>query len=473
MKTCKTRIRTGGRGPLICIAFLGILVAALLGGCEEKKCIDPNPEPPPAPFFYTEGSWLKDSLGRTVILRGCNYMGMEFGWFHHGLEDFERIKGWGFNIVRIPIAWAYLEPEPDVYDESYLAEHVDRVVDYCAQTGLHALIDMHQWTWSSCFGGNGAPAWTCAHYPPDLAGLVLAAGDFWRDDCLKEHLIEAWRLVARRYRDDTTVIGYDLFNEPNPGYLALPGIFDPDYLKPFYEELIDEIRAIDPHHLLFYEPSLNHSLLFPSQLGRIDRPNLVYAPHLYTGGTWDGVTGYHGTINQLRPEMDLCWQEAYEACVPLWIGEYGVGSAACRATEWIRDEVILQEGHEIGSAWWTYWRDDASMGLLDAGGQEKVEILDILSRPYPLAIAGYPARISYDVATRVFTMTVEEEAGAQDPTEIFVPADRHYAEGFTVSCNDAEGTWHWAWDEEGSVVRIWANREEPTHEISIQPSPRF
>ena len=37
MKTCKTRIRTGGRGPLICIAFLGILVAALLGGCEEKK----------------------------------------------------------------------------------------------------------------------------------------------------------------------------------------------------------------------------------------------------------------------------------------------------------------------------------------------------------------------------------------------------------------------------------------------------
>ena len=71
---------------------------------------------------------ILDEEGRTLILHGCNYMGMEFGWFEHTPEDFERIAGWGFNVVRLPIAWHYLEPEQGIWDISYLEEIVEPVI---------------------------------------------------------------------------------------------------------------------------------------------------------------------------------------------------------------------------------------------------------------------------------------------------------------------------------------------------------
>ena len=50
-------------------------------------------------------------------------MGYEWGDLNsHTSEDYNRMKDWGFNVVRLPISWNYIEPEPEVYDENYLTE---------------------------------------------------------------------------------------------------------------------------------------------------------------------------------------------------------------------------------------------------------------------------------------------------------------------------------------------------------------
>ena len=59
-----------------------------------------------------------------------------------------------------------------------------------------------------------------------------------------------WTALAARYRDRTSVLGYDLLNEP------LPNEWQHVYaaeLMDLYRQLTAAIREVDPHHLIMYE----------------------------------------------------------------------------------------------------------------------------------------------------------------------------------------------------------------------------
>src|SRR5581483_853305 len=130
-----------------------------------------------------------------------------------------QMASWGVNVVRLPIAWSYLEPAPGVVDRTYLHDQVDAVIRFARRHGIGVVLEMHQFQWSPCFpGGNGAPAWTCegGGYP----GPMQAQHDFWAGALapdgrrLIDHLLDVWRLLARHYRHARAVIGFDFLNEP-------------------------------------------------------------------------------------------------------------------------------------------------------------------------------------------------------------------------------------------------------------------
>ena len=52
--------------------------------------------------------------------------------------------------------------------------------------------------------------------------------------------------IARRYKDESQVIMYDLLNEPLPNWNK--HLYD--QLIPLYQKAIAAIRRIDPHHML-------------------------------------------------------------------------------------------------------------------------------------------------------------------------------------------------------------------------------
>src|SRR5262249_5265020 len=84
--------------------------------------------------IHADPDWVRDAQGRVVILRGANYSGLEFGNFVGNRNgpaeaDFAQMEGWGFNVIRLPIAWSYLEAQPIQFDDTYLREQVDAVVD--------------------------------------------------------------------------------------------------------------------------------------------------------------------------------------------------------------------------------------------------------------------------------------------------------------------------------------------------------
>jgi len=60
-------------------------------------------------WFRTSGKWFVNSRGQVIILNGVDFHGNEVGAFgDHTEEDYRNIRSYGFNVVRLPIAWSFV-----------------------------------------------------------------------------------------------------------------------------------------------------------------------------------------------------------------------------------------------------------------------------------------------------------------------------------------------------------------------------
>ena len=189
-------------------------------------------------FHFTDGS------GRVRIFNGMNIDDKQLGEsFRYPLDDafFAKYVANGFNLIRLAVQWANLEPRPGAYSESYLAS-LDRIFRLAEQYGVYILLDMHQDLYSGfngVGGGDGAPDWACLTdgYAAKPYKFVWAEAyvfgrwvhrcfdHFWNNDPvdglgLQDRYAALWQMLARRYGDSPALFGYDLLNEPAPGSRA-------------------------------------------------------------------------------------------------------------------------------------------------------------------------------------------------------------------------------------------------------------
>jgi len=85
-----------------------------------------------------------------VVLHEVDYSGAEFDDFTFTPQDFEAMASWGFNVIRMPTAWSFVEPEPRVYDQTHLNKVKD-AVQMANRYDIYVIIGMHQWHWSPVF----------------------------------------------------------------------------------------------------------------------------------------------------------------------------------------------------------------------------------------------------------------------------------------------------------------------------------
>jgi endoglucanase len=148
----------------------------------------------------------------------------------------------------------------------------------------------------------------------------------------QEHLIAIWRRLATHYRDEPTVIGYDLLNEPIPHFPKLAPLNSS--LEPLYKKLSAEIRKVDGHHILFLGGAQWDGNF--SVFGKPFDANTAYTFHKYWTVPDESV---------LRQYLDF--RERYD--VPIWMGESGENT-----DEWIAQFAKALEKNNIGWAFWPY-----------------------------------------------------------------------------------------------------------------------
>jgi hypothetical protein len=57
-------------------------------------------------------------------------------------SDLAEMAAFGFNVLRLPLSWSLLEPEPGRYDRLYL-DRIAQVVGWAREAGIYVILDMH------------------------------------------------------------------------------------------------------------------------------------------------------------------------------------------------------------------------------------------------------------------------------------------------------------------------------------------
>ena len=222
-------------------------------------------------------------------------------------------------------------------------------------------------------------------------GLAGLSDGLFTSQAAQTRLINAWKLIAERYKNTSTVWAYDLANEP-----VVNKQYPYDYTYPLdntimmwptlAETLVNEIRVIDSVKSIIIE-SLNYGINL-DDIKPIDAsvPNIIYSVHLYQPGQLTGqfgpaipVINYPGTIDGIYYDKAKlkellaplkAYQEKYR--VPIYIGEFSCvrWAPSNSAYNYIRDCIEIFEEYNWDYDYysfrtWNGWSVEHSSGYYD------------------------------------------------------------------------------------------------------------
>ncbi len=420
----------------------------------------------------TSGSAILDASGRQVLLRGLQHHALQ-DVRYQGRElepgDYATIASWGFTTLRLAISWSRVEPVRGTYDAGYL-EELRAALDLAHAAGLSVILEWHQDLWGKCsqapdsglsYGANGAPDWTCpADYAPDLFGYNRLFDRLWaNEDDLFDAWLAAWGAVLAQLGEHPALAGLDVLNEPL-GTGSTPD-FERKVLFPAYRKAVPALRARGANRLLFLDaPGLrNEALQIAAEPLTELGPDLVYAPHLYSGWISLYLFGLPASPDTKRKDFTNALSEAATLGLPLWNGEWGVNLRLPSGLRDLEYHLSLEDEARIGSSYWAFSRAVASQEkdslagsqtLLDPQRQPRLDVVERLSRPYPVQTPGRLTALRFDFAAHRLELTAEIDASLGAPLVLYAPA-RHLGER---ACLTVSGPGGWRWDELAAGERL-------------------
>lgn len=232
-------------------------------------------------------------------------------------EDIIQISKEGFNSIRVPINSRFILK--DIETASFNEDHlllIDRVIDWCRTNGLYVVLDLH----GAPGGQTGTNIDDSENNKPEL--FIYEKN--------KKLTIDIWRMLAKRYKNEWIVAGYDLLNEPLPEWFSEYN----DSVMPLYEEIVKAIREEDKEHMIILE-GVHWATDWSIFTKKID-DNLMLQFHKY----WNNPdTESIGDYLEKREELN----------VPIFMGEGGENNVS-----WYTGAFRLFEDHNISWNFWTW-----------------------------------------------------------------------------------------------------------------------
>ena len=381
-------------------------------GSSGNSSSDPVSNPDPArntegvagdDWLTTEGSHIVDMNGTEVWLTGCNWFGYNTGtnlfdgvWNCNLKDTLKSIADHGFNVMRVPMSaelllqWKNGEYPRANYNNAYneelnsmnSLEIFDYVLSLCEQNGMKVIIDIHSAKTDA--SGHNHPVWY--------------NGDITEDD-----FVEALSWCADRYKNNDTIIGYDLKNEPHGKASETPHAIwndsdSPDNWKKVAERAGNAVLDANPHALIiiegiqiypkniqannfvsknddddYYNTWWGANLMavkdYPIDFGSPERnKQIIYSPHdygprVYEQPWFQGGFTYDSLMEDAWYDYWLYIQE--EGIAPIFVGEWGgfMEGDNLKWMEYFRQLIAEKHLHH------TFWCFNANSG--DTGGLVK------------------------------------------------------------------------------------------------------
>lgn len=148
-------------------------------------------------------------------------------------DSYVELKNYGFNAVRFYVHYASFEDDDNPYTYKQTGwDWLDQNLTWCANNGIVMVLSIH------VPQGGFINTSNCRLYDSDSEAIAY-----------RDRLKALWLQVATRYKNNPTMVGYDLLNEPFLPYNADSTIPLDNYYD-YVQDIIDGIRAIDTNKFI-------------------------------------------------------------------------------------------------------------------------------------------------------------------------------------------------------------------------------
>ncbi|AVR94903.1 glycoside hydrolase family 5 protein [Pseudoduganella armeniaca] len=260
----------------------------------------------PLPPLHTAGTHWLDPAGRPVTLRGTNlgnWLINEFWMMDLGGEqddqctlettlerrfgqaererlmrlfrdnwitprDWDLMRRHGLNVVRLPFIYSVIEDERRPRQLRADAWHyLDDAIRQAEARGMYVILDLH--------GAVGSQGW---EHHSGCAGK----NQFWSVPEYQARTEWLWQQIAARYKDNGTVAGYSVLNEPWGT--------TPENMAAVVGKLYTAIRAVDPNHVIIL-PGHSEGIDAYGKPADKGMRNVAFEMHPYPGHFGWGTPG--------------------------------------------------------------------------------------------------------------------------------------------------------------------------------------
>lgn len=236
-------------------------------------------------------------------------------------DDIRFIAETGANTIRLPFHYKVFTTDPYLGARGEAVAQVDSCVAWCKRHGLYLILDMHD-----------APGGQTGDNIDDSYGYPW----LFTDEEAQSEFIAIWQKIATRYKDEPTILGYELMNEPIAHYFADDLEMLNARMEPLCKRTVAAIREVDTEHII-----------------------------LLGGVQWNGT--FHGVFHDWTYDDKLMWtchryghspdddgirnfiEWRDSTNLPMYMGETGH-----QPNEWIRAECETLQRNDIGYTFWPY-----------------------------------------------------------------------------------------------------------------------
>ena len=303
-----------------------------------------NPEGYMFGFGRANSAWMIDLLFKEAV--GPDLTAEFWQQFKDNYvtrADIDFIASQGANTIRLPFNYKLFT------DEDYMGQtgqkdgfqRIDSVVSWCKANNLYLILDMHD-----CPGGQTGDNIDDGYGYPWL----------FESEHSQQLFCDIWREIASRYKSETTILGYELMNEPIAHYFAnRDSLYQ--LLQPLYKRCVSAIREVDQNHIILLGGAHWNSFFWMLDDASYD-DKLMYTCHRYGGeATKEAIAHY---IN-FRDSINR----------PMYMGEFGHNTM-----EWQSNFVNVLKEANIGYTFWPYKKVDGScmMGIQHPEGWDSIVV---------------------------------------------------------------------------------------------------
>lgn len=190
-------------------------------------------------YVHTSGQKLLDENNKEVLIKG-----IAFGnnvWSnpslppvnHHTENSYKELNKLGFNSIRFYINYGLFENDNTPYEYKQSGwDWLDKNIAWAKKYKIKLVLNMHYPQGGFQSNGNGMELWT--------------------DKTNQARLTALWKAIAKRYKNEPTIMAYDLLNEPVVAELSTETKTFNQW-KDLATKMVTEIRKVDKNHLIIIE----------------------------------------------------------------------------------------------------------------------------------------------------------------------------------------------------------------------------